>query len=290
MPRHDQVSIDVLTPSLNYGRFLGEALDSVERQTSTGTHIVMDGESHDNTPGLLRSRARPGLVWTSERDHGQSDALNKALQLAESDWVGWLNADEFYLPDALATASELLHRRGDDVDVLYGDCAFVDVHGRLLRLLPAHRFDVSVLQDYGCFIPSCATFVRREYLLRHGWSPEFRHAMDWHLWLRFSAAGARFSYEPHVFACFRIHDQQVTARPENLDPAEFARLAVLRRQPEDRAARLLRQAGGRLAHIRRKAAEGAYVRQARAHRLQGRDVRWWQGSRQARDGTQLAAL
>jgi glycosyltransferase involved in cell wall biosynthesis len=284
-----RLSLDVLTPSFNYGRFLIEALTSVELQARLGHHIVMDGGSGDGTSELLAARSRPDLRWASEPDDGQSDALNKALEWADAEWIGWLNADEFYGPETFSTVSALLAGR-DDVDILYGDCAFVDVDGRMLRLLPAHRFSTPALRDYGCFIPSCTTFVRREFLLEHQWSTDFRHSMDWHLWLRMAEAGGRFVYEPRVFAFFRVHDEQVTADPSLLDPTEFASLSTLRRQPRGRAARRLRKARGRLNHVGHKAVEGAYLRQMRAQRLRGRDMRWWLGPEQMGDVQELSRL
>jgi glycosyltransferase involved in cell wall biosynthesis len=286
MPTVPAFTVDVLTPSYNYARFLGDALTSVERQSLPVRHIVMDGNSDDGSPDLLAAREHPGLWWTSEPDTGQSDALNKALDHAESPWIGWLNADEFYGPRTLHAVERALSDR-DDVDVLFGDCVFVDENGLLLRLLPAHRFSAAVLRDYGCFIPSCTTFIRREFLERHRWSTDFRHAMDWHLWLRMAADGGRFRYDPTVMAFFRVHGAQVTADPDGLDPAEFARLDALRHRPDNRMARRFRDLRGRLNHIGHKTVNGAYRRQLRARSLQGRDMRWWLGPRQHDDVTRL---
>ena len=90
------------------------------------------------------------MIWRSEPDEGQSDALNRALARARGRWIAWLNADEFYLPDGLAA----LGREGDrtGADVVYGDTLFVDGDGRLTRLLPQHRFIAVVLRSYGLFI------------------------------------------------------------------------------------------------------------------------------------------
>jgi glycosyltransferase involved in cell wall biosynthesis len=271
--------VDVLTPSYNYARFLDDALTSVELQDRPVRHIVVDGNSGDGSPELLAARERRGLQWVSEPDKGQSDALNKALDRAEAPWIGWLNADEFYGPRTLAAAESAVTDR-EDVDILFGDCAFVDVDGRLLRLLPAHRFRASVLRDYGCFIPSCTTFVRRDFLERHRWSTDFHHAMDWHLWLRMAEAGGRFRYDPRVLSFFRIHEAQVTAVPSELDPAEFARLDTLRRRTTGSPTSRFLDLRGRLDHIGSKIIDGGYRRQVRARAFRGRDMRWWLGQEQ----------
>src|SRR5215212_4667074 len=91
------VSLSVLTPTFRSGRFLANNLASV--RGSGAQHVVMDGGSDDGSVELLD--AASDVVWRSEPDDGQSDALNKALVEATGDWIGWLNADEFYLPGVL---------------------------------------------------------------------------------------------------------------------------------------------------------------------------------------------
>jgi hypothetical protein len=136
-PRIGESMLSVLTPSFQYGRFLGDALASVLEQNGLEVEdIVQDGGSTDGTVELLRA-APPGVRWVSEPDGGQSDALNRAFARARGEWVAWLNADEFYLPGGLARLLDAAKETG--ADVVYGDCVFVDEQGRVLRLVPQHR-------------------------------------------------------------------------------------------------------------------------------------------------------
>src|SRR5919106_662562 len=94
-------SISVLTPSRGYGRFIADAIESAKQQVGvTVQHVVQDAGSDDGTLDILWSYG-DAVDWTSEPDSGQSDALNRALGRATGDWIAWLNADEFYLPDGL---------------------------------------------------------------------------------------------------------------------------------------------------------------------------------------------
>ena len=95
--------VSVVTPSLDQARFLGEAIESVRTQDYPHVeHIVVDGGSADGSLDLLR--AQSGIRWLSESDRGQSDALNKGFALARGAIFGWLNADDVYLPGAIAAA------------------------------------------------------------------------------------------------------------------------------------------------------------------------------------------
>ena len=211
--------LTVLTPTYQSGPFLPGALASV--QGPDVQHVVMDGGSTDGTVQVLQ--AASSVVWRSEPDRGQSHALNKALAEAEGEWIGWLNADEFYLPGVLDWVQGRL--RQDDVDVLFGDFAEVDTDARLLRLVTNHGWSPSILRGVGCYVPSCASFIRRDVLEKAGgWREDLRTIMDWDLWLRLDQAGARFAYEPVVVSGFTRHPGQVTARETDRSRTEKADL------------------------------------------------------------------
>ena len=261
-------TITVLTPAYQSGRFLPAALASV---ADAGVqHVVMDGGSTDDTVSVLEGA--PSVVWRSEPDRGQSHALNKALAEADGEWIGWLNADEFYLPGVLDWVRERL--AVGDVDVLFGDFAEVDVDGRLLRLVTNHGWSRSILRRVGCYVPSCATFVRRDLLERvGGWREDLATIMDWELWLRLDAAGARFAYQPVVVSGFTRHDGQVTTRQAERGRSEradlFAQYGIV-----NPSWRRLRARAHRTA---RKALNGGYVRELAARPLRGAPLSGAQG-------------
>jgi glycosyltransferase involved in cell wall biosynthesis len=269
--------LSVLTPSFGYRDYIRDALDSVARQPGglAVQHVVQDGGSTDGTVDVLRGYDG-GLVWRSEPDRGQSDALNKALALAPGRWIGWLNADEFYLPGGLAR----LLRVGDETgaDVVYGDTAFVDGDGRLDRLVPQHRFSRAILASYGPFIGSVSVIFRRDALGERPIDPTMRRMMDWDLYLRLVREGARFAYVPALVGAFRAHGDRVTATERrgffqrlNIDHGFGREYAMLRERYGAMRARRV----GHIGHGVLKLADGAYARQLRARRMRGADLRWF---------------
>ena len=270
--------LSILTPSRNYGSFLPDALQSVAGQEDDAVeHIVVDGASTDDTVEILRAWSHR-VRFVSAPDQGQSDALNKAAAMADGEWLGWLNVDEFYLPDAFRTVRTALADT-PGADVLYGDCCFVDQTGRLLRLLPQHRFVPRILRWYGPFMSTCATFIRRDALPERGWDPALRRVMDWDLFLELQRRGARFAHVRAPLAAFRIHDAQVTA----VRIHSWAGEGVHVRARHDLAAspRLAKTLHvlARVDHGLRKLADGAYRRQAAVQRaLRGADLRWFASS------------
>jgi glycosyltransferase involved in cell wall biosynthesis len=272
------VLLSILTPSRNYGSFLPDALQSVAGQRDDAVeHIVVDGASTDDTVEILRAWSHR-VRFVSEPDQGQSDALNKAATMADGEWLGWLNADEFYLPGAFGRlCAALTHTPG--ADVVYGDCCFVDQTGQLLRLVPQHRFAPRILRWYGPFMSSCATFIRKNALPERGWDPGLRRVMDWDLFLELHHRGALFAHVKSPLAAFRLHHAQVTAVHLRSWVGEGLRV----RARHDLAASPwlggTLHALGRVDHGLRKLADGAYSRQAVVRRtLRGADLRWFASS------------
>jgi glycosyltransferase involved in cell wall biosynthesis len=194
--------ISIVTACLNHGKYLEDAILSVMEQGYPNfEHIVIDGASKDNTLEVLKRY--PHVRWISESDKGQSDALNKGFRMATGDLVGWLNADEYYLPGAFES---ITHAAQDNptADVYYGDCIFVDAQGRLKRAKTAHGFDYRMLLYYGCFIITATTFFRRDifdenYLL----DLDYRVVMDFEYFVRLAAAGKTFHYTNSFIGAFR---------------------------------------------------------------------------------------
>lgn len=96
-------SFSIVTPSFNQAAYIGESLESVQRQRWTDVeHWVIDGGSRDGTVEMLRSYSGrhdwSHLRWISETDRGQSHALNKGFAAASGEIIGWLNSDDRYLP------------------------------------------------------------------------------------------------------------------------------------------------------------------------------------------------
>jgi glycosyltransferase involved in cell wall biosynthesis len=266
-----QPTVSVLTPSYQYASFLGDTLASVAGQARLEEHIVFDGGSTDGTVELLAEQPNGKLFWKSAPDDGQSDALNHALDHAGGDWIGWLNADEFYLPGALEAAMQVASATG--ADVVVGSSVFVDETGHLIRLLETHPYSHRVLKYYGCYLLSSSVFIRRAVLPAEPWDVQLRTVMDWDLFLRLASTGARFASTRRPMSAFRVHRAQVTAMPMHRAHPE-------RRRVQTRYGintRWTRRALGTAEHVARRVAGGSYAAERRTRRaFVGADMRWFE--------------
>lgn len=209
------MSIQVVMPSLDQGRYIGEALGSLlEAAGEVDLEVaVIDGGSSDDTlarvAALLEAPTPARVRVLSEPDGGQSEAINKGIALGSAPIVGWLNADDRLLPGTLSRVAAAFAEHPGAV-LVYGDVRYVDEAGDPLHDLREQDFRYRNLLWGPCYIPQPSTFVRRSAWERAGGLREdLRYAMDLDLWLRLSRHGA-FVHLPEILSEFRLHPASKT--------------------------------------------------------------------------------
>ena len=204
------LKVSVITPSLNQGAFIQRTLDSVVSQQGDFEleYLVVDGGSTDETLSILR-RYEGRLRFISEKDAGQSDAINKGFRMTSGAMVAWLNSDDTYQPGALATVVKTVRETG--ARWCFGECRAVDaqdreIHGAisLYKRWVSSRYSFRRLLGRN-FISQPATFFSRELLEEAGpIDPALHLAMDYDMWLRFARI-AEPVFIPRPLASFRRH-------------------------------------------------------------------------------------
>jgi glycosyltransferase involved in cell wall biosynthesis len=165
------------------GRFLPETIESVLSQDYPRIqYVVMDGGSTDNTVDILRGHGSR-IEWVSERDEGQSDAVNKGFQRARGEIFTFLNADDIYYPGAVRAAVEAFAAR-PDAGVVYGNAWYTRENGSHIKRYPVQAFDYDLL-GHLCFICQPASFLRSKVWAEMGGLDTRLHlTLDYDLWLR----------------------------------------------------------------------------------------------------------
>ena len=214
-------SMTIVTPSLNQGKYIRETIESVMRQQYSGLeYIVLDGGSTDDTLDILKSY--PHLKWLSERDRGQSDAINKGFDRAQNDIVAWINSDDSYVNGALEKAGYFM-REHPEIDVLYGDCYLTNETGKILRARREIDFDPNVLLFGFNYIPQPSTFFRRSAVMRAGrLDISLKYSMDYEYFLRLCKSGARFQHVKEFLSFYRLQPGSVTFNQPSGMHAEYA--------------------------------------------------------------------
>ncbi len=193
--------VSVLTPSFNQAQYIADTLHSVACQTYPAIeHIVMDGGSTDGTVDVLKS-AQGRVLWRSEPDRGQCDALNRAFALSKGEIIGWLNSDDAYFDCGVVQRVVDCFEAHPDVDVVYGHAVRANEHGRVVLVLWTPRYSYRRMRLLN-FLVQPAVFVRRSALGDAFVDDAFDFTMDWELWLRLGQ-GHRFRRLDSVLAVDR---------------------------------------------------------------------------------------
>jgi glycosyltransferase involved in cell wall biosynthesis len=206
------MDFSIITPSFNYGHYIGECLESVACQTGvTFEHLVMDAGSTDETENVVRGF--PHAHLHQEADGGMSDGINKGFRRAKGRWVMWLNADDRLTPHSLSEVKRFSDNN-PAADVIYGCWDFIDANGEFLRRMSLFPFRFRMLANYGCYIASTSTFFRRETTIAEGCflNENFKAVMDCEYYCRLAESGKMFEYLPVVLAEFRLHDESISQR------------------------------------------------------------------------------
>lgn len=200
--------ISIVTPSLNQGIYIEENIKSVLNQDYPDfEHIIIDGGSTDGTIDILEKYNH--LIWISEKDRGQSEAINKGFRRANGEIIGWLNSDDCYEPDAFSTIARELNR-AEGKYIVFGDCNLIDKKGERIGCckgkLP-HPNDFIKYWEKNYTIPQPAVFFYKEIIDKVGYLDESLHyVMDYDFWLRISKY-YQFHYFEKPIAIMRVHDR-----------------------------------------------------------------------------------
>lgn len=195
--------ISLVIPSYNQGRFIEEAIRSILLQGYPGLElIVMDGGSTDESVEVIK-HYEPWLThWISEKDDGQSSAINAGLERATGEVFGWLNSDDYYQPGALAKLMELRARSPGSL-AWVGAVEEIDAEGGHLRDVIPRTGSLDAMgrwfQDAGFHQPGCLVDARTVRELG-GVDPLLEIFLDVDLWLRVRQRGELVALDDQVAA------------------------------------------------------------------------------------------
>lgn len=251
----DWPRISIVVPTRNQGQFITDTLESILRQGYPNLElIVADGASTDQTPDILRRYARHITHLISERDSGQSNAINKGFRVASGEIVTWLNSDDLLAKGALHAVALAFRTTG--ADLVAGVCdVFDDSNVTTHRHLPCLRdgqplplADILDLENCwmrGKFFHQPEVFFSRAIWDKAGGEVDeaLYYSMDFDLWARMAKVGARITIIGRTVAHYRMHAAQKTSTPDAYRPELMGHAAKLRVEaglpalPEQRPAR-----------------------------------------------------
>jgi glycosyltransferase involved in cell wall biosynthesis len=216
--------VSVIIPAYNYGRFLGEAIQSVLDQTFQDWElIVVDDGSTDNTREVVTAFADPRIHYVYQQNQGNPAARNAALKLVTGEYVAFLDADDVWFPEKLEKQVAQLDSLPPTVGLVYADVYLFNhedgtIIGRFFqgRTPPRGRIFRELLDAEGWFISDTGSLIRREVFQRVGlYDESFSWYEDWEMWVRIAAAYEVEALDEPLARC-RRHSANSIKVPEGM--------------------------------------------------------------------------
>jgi glycosyltransferase involved in cell wall biosynthesis len=204
--------VSIVTPSFNQGQFLERTIKSVLSQDYPNIeYIVIDGGSTDNSVEIIKKYQERISFWVSEKDKGQSDAINKGWRRANGVYCSYLNSDDALVPGAV---SKIVRAFLDNpnVGVVYGDYTFIDETDSVLEECTGEQTDFKQLLIHGQIrYIAQPSFYISELVRRIGFIDEtFHMAMDYDLLVKL-AKESKMLHIPEKISFFRLHSNTKSA-------------------------------------------------------------------------------
>ncbi|MDB5110283.1 MAG: glycosyl transferase [Mucilaginibacter sp.] len=196
--------ITIITPSYNQGQFIEETILSVIGQDYPNLeYIIIDGGSTDDTVDIIKKYEKHITYWVSEKDTGQSNAINKGLKIASGDIINWLNSDDVLMPGSLALIVQKFNEHPDAI-MVHGRIQYFGASNYYSRNLS--KKDIETRYAAHICMPQPACFFKKKLIDEQGLLDETLHfSMDTDLYVR---AGLHYSIVQvdDIFAKFRLHN------------------------------------------------------------------------------------
>ena len=135
--------ISIVTPSYNQGQFIEETIRSILLQNYPNLeYIIIDGGSTDNTIQVIKKYEKFITYWVSEKDKGQSHAINKGMEKCTGKWFNWVNSDDYLLKGAFYQLINASVIKNEQLSIVSGNIQVLNLSGRIESIKPVSEDDI----------------------------------------------------------------------------------------------------------------------------------------------------
>ena len=198
--------ISIVTPSYNQAAFLERTILSVINQNYPNLeYIIIDGGSTDGSVEIIKKYEKHLTYWISEKDSGQSEAINKGFAKATGEIYAYLNSDDIYLGSTLETISNIFLKY-PNVDLIYGNANLIDENDNKIGNCIALPFKIKEFMNGVFSIPQPSSFWRKNVFESiRGFNERKKSYLDDANFILLRMTKFKFLLINKVFSDFRFH-------------------------------------------------------------------------------------
>lgn len=206
--------ISIITPSYNQGPYLEKTINSIlEQKYPNLEYIIIDGGSIDDSVSIIQKYNKYITYWISEKDKGQSHAINKGFNISTGNILGWLNSDDEYYPGTLNRISQI---DWEKYDFCFGKGMWISKKGEDLCQYPTFKPDKYSL-FFQCTICQPTVFFSRRVWNELGeLSTNFQCSFDYEYWLRAIFGRKTFYHSGHLLAKSRMYHENKSMSSQHI--------------------------------------------------------------------------
>lgn len=208
--------ISIITPSFNQAQYLEETILSVLDQNYPNLeYIIIDGGSNDGSVAIIKKYEHKLTYWVSERDQGQTYAIQKGMALATGDLVNWLNSDDILLPGSLLALAVAYNTSRLEKALLCGHSRVIDQNGQsvsehIVKVFTPEAKPLPNAPDIQEGAQASVFLTKKAWDSVNGIDPSLNYTMDADLSFRCHDEGIPFIVVDHFLSAYRKHDQTKT--------------------------------------------------------------------------------
>ncbi len=199
--------ISIITPSYNQAQFIEQTILSVLNQNYPNLeYIIIDGGSTDGSVEIIKKYEKYLTYWVSEKDNGQSQALNKGIERATGEFISWINSDDVFFNSTLRKFVNVF-KKNRSCKLFFGNTIWIDKNDNIIRRRKGENYNKFFVKRNMFYAYGPSAFFHRDLIEKYGIIREdFHFMMDTELWLRFVSHGIEFN-RLHFFCWgFRLHE------------------------------------------------------------------------------------
>jgi len=203
------MKISIVTISFNQKKYLRQCIDSILSQTDCDLeYIVVDPGSTDGSRALIESYGDQ-IIKVFAPDDGPADGLNQGFKRATGDIYGFINSDDYLLPNALRHIKSYFETKGLDHFVT-GQGYTEDTHGRHIKIYPQPLTAQNMLHRSAVMFQQATFFPAKAYRQIGCFNTHNRTCWDYELFLKLLLNGLKHEVILQDVAAFRLHDESIS--------------------------------------------------------------------------------